>query len=69
MEYIMILIFFLNEEGKVLGGYENVSKVVKDGFIINNLNESIMQSPFIMIKILIIKFDTFFNSKGKIWIQ
>ncbi len=33
--------FFLNEEGKVLGGYENVSKVLNEGLTIKNLDESI----------------------------
>ena len=32
--------FFLSEKGKVYGGYERVSKVLKEGLIIKNLNES-----------------------------
>ncbi len=31
---------FPKEEGKILGGFREVSEVVKDGFIINNLKES-----------------------------
>ncbi len=33
--------FFPNEEGKILGGSANVSKVINNGITINNLEESI----------------------------
>ena len=50
---------FPKEEGKILGGFREVSEVVKDGFIINNLKESNYAIAIYHDKNSNKKFDTF----------
>ena len=50
---------FPEEEGKILGGFKEVSEVVKDGFIINNLQESNYAIAIYHDKNSNSKFDTF----------
>ncbi len=50
---------FPKEEGKILGGFKKVSEVVKNGFIINNLQESNYAIAIYHDKNSNKKFDTF----------
>tara|TARA_B100000900_G_C20254177_1_gene583281 strand:- start:190 stop:615 length:426 start_codon:yes stop_codon:yes gene_type:complete len=50
---------FPDEEGKFLGGFKEVSKVIKDGLIINNLEESNYAIAIYHDKNSNQKFDTF----------
>jgi len=53
--------FFPEEGGKVLGGAKEVSKVIKDGLIIENLEESIYAVAIYHDENSNNKFDTFFG--------
>ncbi len=50
---------FPEEEGKILGGFKEASKAVRDGFIINNLDESNYAIAIYHDKNSNKKFDTF----------
>ena len=56
---------FPDESGKILGGVEEVSKVIKDGLLIDDLEESDYAVAIFHDKNSNNKFDTFFNTKGK----
>ena len=51
---------FPKENGKMLGGFEDVSKVIREGLVINNLEESDYAIAIFHDKNLNKKFDTFF---------
>ena len=52
---------FPKETGKILGGYEEVSKVIKNGLLINDLEESNYAIAIFHDKNSNNKFDTFFS--------
>ena len=53
--------FFPKESGKILGGYETVSEVIKNGLIIEGLPESVYAIAIYHDKNLNEKFDTFLS--------
>ena len=52
---------FPEESGKILGGYEEVSKVIENGLLIDNLDESNYAIAIFHDKNSNNKFDTFFS--------
>ena len=52
---------FPDESGKILGGFEEVSKVIKDGLLIDDLEESNYAIAIFHDKNSNDKFDTFFS--------
>ena len=52
---------FPDESGKILGGFEEVSKVIKDGLLIDDLEESNYAIAIFHDKNSNNKFDTFFS--------
>ena len=52
---------FPEESGKILGGYEEVSKVIENGLLINDLEESNYAIAIFHDKNSNNKFDTFFS--------
>ena len=52
---------FPDESGKILGGYEEVSKVIEDGLLIDDLEESNYAIAIFHDKNSNNKFDTFFS--------
>ena len=52
---------FPDESGKILGGFEDVSKVIEDGLLINGLDESNYAIAIFHDKNSNDKFDTFFS--------
>ena len=57
---------FPKESGKILGGVEEVSKVIKDGLLIDDLEESEYAVAIFHDKNSNNKFDTFFQYQRKI---
>ena len=52
---------FPDENGKILGGFEDVSRVIKDGLLIDDLEESNYAIAFFHDKNSNDEFDTFFS--------